>query len=439
MAINQSSHSPHSPHSHHRSTAASRQATHKWIQLLLLAVLLLIPVSIGGSSIAPADLRHGGMAAIVDPWAFNLLSWEVDALWQKARAVALQPAQGLSEEEATTLVQAYLARAQEIRQIESDISQLLSADRHATEEIQPLQARLEEVRSEQLATRSSVEQIIETQIAHELTKLGFDLFGRAFPPVQFTFVEPPRKLVVSPRDQISTEYSRMLDATMSLAAIEEIEATYRESYNSSAYITNIGGLGAFPTMVVDQAGLDWVLSTVAHEWAHNYLTLFPLGFNYMTSPDFITMNETVAEIVGNEVGAEALRTFYPALVPPTEETPLLPPEGEVAIGRFDFRQEMRETRLVVDQLLALGKVEDAEGYMEARRLYFVENGYPLRLLNQAYFAFHGSYGTSAASSSPIGPKMEALRAATPNLKTFLETVRSFTSTDDLDRALTEKP
>jgi DNA polymerase-3 subunit alpha len=37
----------------------------------------------------------------------------------------------------------------------------------------------------------------------------------------------------------------------------------------SAYITNIGGLGAFPTQVVEQASLSWVLSTVAHEWTHN--------------------------------------------------------------------------------------------------------------------------------------------------------------------------
>jgi hypothetical protein len=31
--------------------------------------------------------------------------------------------------------------------------------------------------------------------------------------------------------------------------------------------------------------------------------------------------------------------------------------------------------------------------------------------------------------------MEALRAASPDLKSFLTTVRSFTSTDDLDAAL----
>src|SRR5690606_1987262 len=133
------------------------------------------------------------------------------------------------------------------------------------------------------------------------------------PPVQFTFVEPPRKLVVSPRDQITTIYTQMLTAEMSLSEVKAHEASYEAGYNVSAYITNIGGLGAFPTMVVDQASLEWILSTIAHEWAHNYLTFFPLGINYFTNADLTTMNETVADLVGDEIGARALHTFYPEL------------------------------------------------------------------------------------------------------------------------------
>ena len=102
---------------------------------------------------------------------------------------------------------------------------------------------------------------------------------------------------------------------------------------------------------------------------------------------------------------------------------------------FDFRAEMRETRLTVDDLLAEGKVAEAEAYMETRRLRFVENGYPLRVLNQAYFAFHGNYVDSPSSSSPIGPKLARLRELSPNLKTFLQTVRWFTSAEDIDEAL----
>jgi hypothetical protein len=96
---------------------------------------------------------------------------------------------------------------------------------------------------------------------------------------------------------------------------------------------------------------------------------------------------------------------------------------------------MRHTREVVDMFLNAGRVEDAEEYMEIRRLLFEENGFHIRKLNQAYFAFHGSYGTGAAATSPIGPKLEHLRALSPDLRTFLETVRWFTSEADLDAAL----
>jgi hypothetical protein len=444
MRIPQRSTDHNHSHGQRAVLVASWRAVGKRLRTFALLLFLLTVTAFGvrGSTIAPTDLRQWGMAVLVDQWGFNLLTWEVEALWQKTRALALQPARNVSYATAVTLVRDYLDRAQAMRQIDEEINALLSnGGSDAQAEIEALQQQLEALRNEQQAQRSTVEQILEAQVAHELTNAGMTLFGEAFPPVQFTFVEPPRKLVVSPRDQITTEYSRMLEATMSLAEIEAVEAAYRDQFNSSAYITNIGGLGAFPTMVVDRASLAWILSTVAHEWTHNYLTLFPLGFNYMTNSDFITMNETVAEIVGNEIGERALRTFYPELAPPPTaaerdaepvQSERLPLNGEPP---FDFREEMRATRLVVDQLLASGRVKEAERYMEARRILFVENGYPLRVLNQAYFAFHGSYGTSAASTSPIGPKMEALHAATADLKSFLTTVRSFTSTDDLDAAL----
>ena len=49
--------------------------------------------------------------------------------------------------------------------------------------------------------------------------------------------------------------------------------------------------------------------------------------------------------------------------------------------------------------------------MEERRLLMVEHGYPIRVLNQAYFAFHGAYAESPASSSPIGAQGAPLSRA----------------------------
>jgi hypothetical protein len=188
---------------------------------------------------------------------------------------------------------------------------------------------------------------------------------------------------------------------------------------------------------MDQAPLSWVLSTVAHEWIHNYLTLFPLGINYNTSPQLTIINETVADIAGDELGAAALATFYPELVRefPGKDQPAPGRAAAHAPEPFDFRKEMRHTREVVDLFLQLGRVTDAEEYMQIRRQLFEENGYHIRKLNQAYFAFHGAYGTGAAATSPIGPKLQRLRELSPDLRSFLATVRWFTGEADLDAAL----
>jgi hypothetical protein len=102
---------------------------------------------------------------------------------------------------------------------------------------------------------------------------------------------------------------------------------------------------------------------------------------------------------------------------------------------FDFNREMRATRQVVDRLLAHGYVAEAEAYMEARRQRFVAHGYPLRVLNQAYFAFHGSYATGPAATDPIGPKLRELRRLSPSLGAFLRTVEDMTSVADIDAAI----
>jgi len=121
--------------------------------------------------------------------------------------------------------------------------------------------------------------------------------------------------------------------------------------------------------------------------------------------------------------------------PTTGRTDQPPPPPDP--DRFDFDAEMRRTRLHVDELLAAGKIEEAETYMEARRQIFVQNGYPLRKLNQAYFAFHGSYATGAASTDPIGPKLQELRRLTPDLSVFVAAVREIAQPSDLDRLLNE--
>ena len=410
-------------------------------RLVMLAVTLLtVLVLVGASVPSTVQQRRASLTMTVAGSTFSISGWMAEALVQKFGAAIESPASDISLEDGAQFVQDYLARSQRIAELERGIEQSFSERDSDTETVADRQAEMDQLRNQQAVMQPIVEQVIERQVASELAAAGI-----TFPPVQFTFSEPPKKLVVSPRDRIETAYYRMIEPAYSVEEIEAAEASIFADQEMSAYVTRIGGMGAFPAMVVDRASLPWLISTVAHEWTHNYLFLFPLGLSYNLSPELTIINETVAEIVGNEVGQRVIEQYYHELLPGHREsndsTESSPKQTiSIPVIPFDFRTEMRETRRTVDTLLAEGKIDEAETYMERRRQFFVNNGYPLRVLNQAYFAFHGSYGTSAASSDPIGPKLFHLREISEDVPAFLRNVRGITSASAFEqryRDLTE--
>ncbi len=424
------------------SSATARPARHRframrsvWRMARWPLLFFLVIELVGGGSLSALQERNTRIGAAVSGHNFDFVRWEAAAIREKAAAQLDRPADALTLNEATSLVKLYLERASDIRSLERKINDILArTGGQQTAGTHRLQEEIDGLRAQQQLDRATVEQVIESQIARVLVDEGLRVGDFSFPPVFFTFTEPPKKLIVSPRERITTAYSQMLDATISLEEIENAETNIEAESGLSAYVTNVGGLGAYPAMVVDRASLPWILSTVAHEWTHNYLTLFPLGLLYNADPDLTTINETVADMVGDEISARALQMYYPESVPP----PLPPSSAPAADDHapiFDFNAEMRQTRETVDKLLYFGRVADAEKYMELRRQLFVENGFPIRKLNQAYFAFHGSYGGSPASVSPLYPKLARLRELTPDVRTFLAQVRGVTSVAELDERL----
>lgn len=458
-----------------------------WKAIALLLVLLLV----GGSAPRRNPTRAQIIRSAVDLPDFNFFAWELNAL---GRAVFLSESpleEGLDVDAQVGLVRAYFERAKQIAEREDELERLVSEEASAATEhfesgkvvepfgeeqegtqltldvleaagrsptIEELRLALAELRRRQGEDRTLVEAILERQTREEILDAGLGLPGFVWPPVQFAFIEPPLKLTVSPRDRITTLHSRVLQAEYDPVILGENERAIRDSTDLSAHISQIGGMAVYPAMVVERSSLRWVLETVAHEWVHHYLFLFPLGLRYISSDDMTAINETVAEIVGVEIGERVWRRHYETTPSSgekaggsTDDTLCACSTAELWVqtyemeqnrweryGRplqFDFRREMRETRLHVDRLLEAGLVETAETYMEGRRRYFVGQGYSLRVLNQAYFAFNGNYGMSAASSNPIGPLLRQLRDESDSLAHFFGEVRWFTSLADLENAL----
>jgi hypothetical protein len=194
---------------------------------------------------------------------------------------------------------------------------------------------------------------------------------------------------------------------------------------------NISGIATYPSTVPEHASYEKVLETVAHEWLHQYLFFHPLGSRYFDNDTLRTLNETVANIGGREI-ADLVQQRFP--LPQSDSTAASEPEEP----RIDFRAEMHALRLEVDRLLSEGKIGEAEALMEEKREFLAENGFYIRKINQAYFAFHGLYADTPASSSPIGPKMQELRRLSPSLGDFIRSVAEITSEEELDRLLAER-
>jgi hypothetical protein len=248
-------------------------------------------------------------------------------------------------------------------------------------------------------------------------------------------------LIVSPRHVIRQDGDISLVPGLTLEQIIALEGQVDRSQDVSSLVVGIGGIGVYPTMVMQTSDLNWLTETVSHEWVHNYLTLHPLGLSYMDSPELRTMNETAASIAGKEIGRALIERYYPELLPtppqpapPPSESPAKPAEPPA----FSFNAEMHTTRVTADALLAEGKIEEAEAYMEQRRTFLWDHGYHIRKLNQAYFAFYGAYADQpggAAGADPVGAAVRALRLQSPTLAAFLNRISWMSTFQQLKDAL----
>ena len=410
----------------------------KWTYLILILILGIVTLTYSG--LPPGDQMERVRAFSRD-LEFDYIAWTLDAFGVKLEQLALQASDFLPAEARHKLVLDYLNLVDQINQAERLLNEI-----YANPEISDPEKAAFAVRGvlDTLTARRSrlaplAESVLQDQIGETVAELGLTLGGQPIPPVLYHSTQLPTALIVSPRDEIRQDANISLQSELSADERTALEDQIDSALDVSSLIVNIGGIGVYPTMVMQTSNLNFLAEVVAHEWVHNFLTLRPLGINYLTSPELRTMNETAASIAGNEIGALVIEQFYPELVPPPPATPSpSTPEEPSEPPAFDFNEEMRITRVTVDEMLAEGKIEEAETYMEARRVFFWENGYLIRKINQAYFAFYGAYADQPggeAGEDPVGAAVRELRAQSPSLADFLKRIAWMTSFEQLQEAV----
>ncbi|MBN2385538.1 MAG: hypothetical protein JXB85_00855 [Anaerolineales bacterium] len=411
----------------------------------LLALLLLLTLLGGAAPLPPTELRDQ-VRVFTRAVEFDYPTWTMEAFAGKLGQAALGTPFYFAEDSRHRIVVDYLQLIDQILANEYSLGLVYSDPAVADPESasRDLRSDLDGLYARQAQLAPLAEAILEQQVSTLLADLELTLGGQPIPPVLFHISPLPYHLVVSPRERIQQELAVSLDPDLTVDRQASIEAQIDSALDVSSLVVPIGGLGSYPTMIMRTTSLSWLAEVIAHEWIHNWLTLRPLGANYNTTPELRTMNETTASIAGSEIARLLLGRYYPELLAAYDSLaqtslPSSPrwPEGAPR-PPFDFRAQMYLTRVRVDSLLAEGRIAEAEAYMEARRLVFWEHGYPIRRLNQAYFAFHGAYASypgGAAGEDPVGPAVRVLREQSDSLTDFLKTIAAMDSFDDLQAVL----
>lgn len=250
-----------------------------------------------------------------------------------------------------------------------------------------------------------------------------------WPPVNLAFDQTPYVLILSRRDRIDLVETTLLRGDLSDTQIQKIEqGAERRGY--SALVDRLGGIATYPSLVEDDDNYVDTLNLTSHEWTHQYLFFHPLGFRYFASPALTTINETVANLSGAELGV-AIRRRFPLPAAPSASRADVPP----ADPSIDFDRTLHQLRVDVDSLLAQGRVSEAEQQMNQTQAFLAQHGYYIRTINQAYFAFYGTYANTSASTNPLGPQLVSLRRRYSTLGEFIHAVQNVESVADLRRVL----
>ena len=398
--------------------------TFRGVRHAALAVFLVLLVVLSSGH----DYRPSALDLTLAPYRYGLVAWEFSHFsdkWLHKLAESLP-----WRADSTTAEKRQ--QAVEFFRLGSELEGLERRGNSSTGTPASDSMRMAEIKEQRGRMQADVEETIESEIGAVLAQEGFSPpFGVIFPPVDTVFSDAPGVLILSPRDRIQRLNAIPLRPGLADETKDRIEDQILAQQDQAALVEGIGGIATFPSLVDQKGNMRHAVVTAAHEWLHHWFFFRPLGQGYWDGAQMTTLNETAATLGGREIGNRA----YAAITGEPVEPQLDP---KLAARSFDYNAAILETRAKTEELLSQGKIEEAEEYMEERRLLLVEQGFRIRKINQAFFAFRQSYATNPASISPIAGQLKELREQSDSLEDFLRTVAGFGSYEEFLEHLNER-
>jgi len=267
---------------------------------LLIVLILILPIQ--GSVVDPTEELEQ-IRAYSRVYEFDYVTWTVSALARKLVQSTLKVNQYLSQPEKRELILEYLNLRHEVSVLQAELANLLSDPNQENRQQREsnLRAQLNLKDNLRIELAPFVEQVLQDQLNSALVDLDLAFGGQLVPPVLYKSEPDSYALIVSPRNEIRQAANLMLIRGLTLDEIIHLEEGIENDLNLSALVVGIGGVGLYPSMIIETGNLDWLIHVVSHEWTHNYLTLRPLGMFYGTSPELTTINETIADLSADDI------------------------------------------------------------------------------------------------------------------------------------------
>ena len=273
----------------------------RWVLVAALGVLVLS---------MSTDVRHFNPAQREGaPYLYNITMWEVNNVLSKWVFRVRNALNGDGEAARERDMRDYFAINTEMAQVRGRLRYAAARDMH--EESARMQALLDDTEARAAALSGGAEETIEAYISAVVVAEGLGMFGEmVFPPVDVRLTQPPKLLIVSPRERIDRRHDVLLRSDMNLSERESVEYRILRDDNLSALVEDIGGLATYPASVANGHPMRWTVQASAHEWLHHYFFFKPLGQHMFDNDDMFQLNETIANVVGKEIGDRA----YDAMV-----------------------------------------------------------------------------------------------------------------------------
>ena len=410
----------------------------KWVFRALLIVLLFVTLVVPSGDkrfdtpASAASLDHG----------YGLVAWELENFADKwtHRIWTVFPWTPTSESDRREALDRYVVLVDEIRAAKAGLNLVTTVATPDLNTVAAAQNEIDRLIGERDVIRPAVEEFLEQIISEIVRSDEIDLVSSfVWPPVDFRIGDPPKLLVTSSRNEISRIEDVLIDPDISIEDMSLIENELVDTHDISAVILQTGGLASYPN-VIPTTHLKRLVDIAAHEWLHAHLAFYPFGQAYFSGGDIRSLNETLADIFGREVGLRVYSevTGDQFVAPVRPETASKEVRDDEAVGdpeTFSFNRFMGKTRSETDILLAQGLIKEAEAYMETRRVELLDHGYQIRKINQAYFAFHGTYAESPSSTSPIARYLWDLREQVETVGDLVKLLRPIRTYAEFEQML----